>query len=449
MVKEGRAVYLENLTSDPMAQKSEVIVRLGIKSVIGTPLRYEEKVIGTITVGSTSAKSIDANDISLIGHMANQITTAIIKAQLYENERDARMRLGALEDISEVGLTTLSIGELINEIVDRMVASLGVDWGIVALFENRCQKLVVEHVSSGCSDIKRDMLNTDCRLIEDLLSKGSIRVIRGAELSSANPGYSNAGIKSIAMLPFTLRQDRACIFTVGKKADSAFSDKEINLLGTLGSRAVLAIENALLFNKLELAYLEIIESLVKAVEAKDRYTCGHSEEVAILARDIVMAMGLGAEKAKQLYVAGLLHDVGKIGISSAILYKQEGLTEAEYDEIKLHPFKGYQILKPIGNLKDLAEVVLQHHERYDGTGYPNGLRGKDILIEARILAVADAFQAMISDRPYRKGLPYDEAIIEIKKGIGSQFDPEVAETFISIAEKGELSEFRRSETEVA
>ncbi|MBE0446974.1 MAG: HD domain-containing protein [Actinobacteria bacterium] len=435
-----------------MAQKSELVVRLGIKSVVGTPLRYEEEVVGAITVGSTEAKSIDANDMTLIGYMANQITTAIVKAQLYEDERDARMRLSALEDISEAGLTTLSIEELLNEIADRIVASLEMDWGAIALFENRGQRLVAEYTSSGCgaiSAINRGRLDRDYELIQGLLDEGEIKILKRAEFNSAKLDFSDMGIESVAMLPVTLRQDRACTIAVGKRTDDSFSEKEIDLIGTLGSRAALAIENALLFNKLEHVYLETIESLVKAVEAKDRYTCGHSEEVAVLAKDIATAMGLSAEKVKQVYVAGLLHDVGKIGISGSILYKQTNLTRTEYDEIKLHPFKGYQILKPVGDLKDLAEAVLQHHERYDGTGYPNGLKGEDILIEARILAVADAFQAMISDRPYRDGLPYDKVIAEIKKGIGSQFDPAVAEVFVSMFERGEIGDHRCKEIEVA
>jgi len=417
--------------------------------MFGTPLRYEGEAVGVITVGSTSSSTINAADRLLIEYMANQITTAIIKARLYENERDARMRLSALEDISEAGLTTLGIDELLNEISDRMESSLGVCWSAIVLFENRGGELVVERASRGCRSIKGKTVSESCKILEDVIKSGKVRLLKKTELSKARANFNGKGIKSVIMLTVALRQDRGCVIALGKKKERSFSKKEIELIETLGSRAALAIENALLFNKLEQAYLETIESLVKAVEAKDKYTCGHSEEVAALAESIAIAMGMSEEKAERIYTAGLLHDVGKIGIPSAILSKPSCLSCEEYDAIKLHSVKGYQILKPVGYLQDLAMAVLQHHERYDGTGYPNGLSGEGILIEARILAVADAFQAMISDRPYRKGLSIDRAIIEIKKGSGSQFDPRVAEVLLSVLESKEPDKVEYKGIEVA
>ncbi|MHB8840678.1 MAG: HD domain-containing phosphohydrolase [Candidatus Aquicultor sp.] len=434
-MKEDRSVCLEDLTNDPIAQESEVAVSLGIHSVAGTPLRYEGKVIGAITVGSTTAKYIDAKDRLLIGYMANQITLAIIKAQLYKEEKEARLKLSALENVSEAGLTTLSIDGMLNEIAQRIASNMNVDWSGIILFEDKHGMMIAERTSNGCSSMKGKSMSNGCEVISDILAKGKTRVLKKNSLSEVKRHVNESEIKSIAIVPINLRQDRACTVAIGKKARGSFTDKELQLLELLSSRAAFALENAMLFSRLEQSYLDTIESLVKAIEAKDKYTRGHSEQVATLAREIALVMGLDRDRAERIYTAGLLHDVGKIGISSGVLCKPSILSPEEYDEIKLHPIKGYEILKPIRSFADLAEIVLQHHERFDGSGYPRGLRGNDIFLEARILAIADAYQAMISSRPYRKGLPIDQAILEIRKGAGGQFDPEIANIFINMLEQ--------------
>ncbi len=419
-----------------MAQESEEVVSLGVRSVAGTPLRYEGQVIGAITVGSTTAKYIDAKDRLLIGYMANQITIAIIKAQLYKEEKEARLKLSALENVSEAGLTTLSIDGMLNEIALRIGSNMNMDWSGIILFEDKHGMMIAEHTSNGCSSVKGKSMSNACEAISDIVAKGKTTVLNNNALSEEIKRYTNESeIRSFAIVPINLRQDRACTVAIGRKAKGSFTDKEIQLLELLSSRAAFALENAMLFNRLEQSYLDTIESLVKAIEAKDKYTRGHSEQVATLAREMAFVLGLDRERAERIYTAGLLHDVGKIGISSGVLCKPSILSPEEYNEIKLHPLKGYEILKPIRSFIDLAEIVLQHHERFDGSGYPRGIRGDEIFLEARILAVADAYQAMTSSRPYRKGLPAEQALQEIRKGSGGQFDPEIAALFINMLEK--------------
>lgn len=441
VAKEGRSVYLEDLNTNPIAKESEIVAGLGIRSIAGTPLRYENRTIGTITVGCTDVGVINHDDRMLIGYMANLITTAIVKAQLYGAERETRVKLSALENISEAGLTTLSIDELLDEIAARIVQDTNMDWSRIILLGKKNGKLTVERCSNSCFSLKKQSLNGIYDLINDVLAEGTVRVLKRNDISKVKEYLGSTGIRSIAIVPINLRQNMACIIAAGKKIAGSFSKKELNLIETLSNRSALAIENALLFSRLEGSYLETVESLVKAIEAKDEYTSGHSEHVAALARATSIAMGMTKEDAERIYMAGLLHDVGKIGIPSSILYKSAKLSDEDYEQIKLHPTKGYEILEPISGLEDIAMIVLQHHERYDGTGYPSGLRGNDILLEARILAVADAYQAMISDRPYRKRLPVKEAKLEISRGIGTQFDPDVARVFLSILEtQSELQE---------
>ena len=194
------------------------------------------------------------------------------------------------------------------------------------------------------------------------------------------------------------------------------------------------INNELLKSKeqLEKAYLESIETLRYTVEAKDNYTRGHSDRVSQYSVLIGLNLGLSPFDLKTLRIGGLFHDIGKIGISDSILLKNGKLTEEEYNEIKKHPIIGKNILSNAEIFKDIIPIVLYHHERYDRKGYPYGLADKDIPLLARIVSVADAFDAMTSKRSYRNELSLDFVKEEIKSKIGTQFDPIVATTFLDI-----------------
>lgn len=177
----------------------------------------------------------------------------------------------------------------------------------------------------------------------------------------------------------------------------------------------------------------IIEALASAVEAKDRATAGHCNRVTSLAGSIAAALDPALGINRQLLYGFKLHDVGKIGIPEEILFKAGRLTEQEWEVMRTHPALGNQIIAPVGLGDEVTEVVLHHHERWDGSGYPNGLRGEDIPLGARIFAVADAFDAMTSDRPYRKATPCHQAKAEIQGKSGGQFDPQAVEAFPALA----------------
>ena len=184
--------------------------------------------------------------------------------------------------------------------------------------------------------------------------------------------------------------------------------------------------------QLEKAYLESIETLRYTVEAKDSYTKGHSDRVSAYSVLIGEKLGLSKEELKTLKIGGLFHDIGKIGVSDAILLKNTKLTDDEYSEIKNHPAIGKHILSNATIFKDLIPIVYHHHEKYDGTGYPEQLKGENIPLLARIVAVADAFDAMTSNRSYRSERDLDYAKSEIERCSGTQFDPVVAKSFLDI-----------------
>ena len=187
--------------------------------------------------------------------------------------------------------------------------------------------------------------------------------------------------------------------------------------------------------KIQEAYWQTVTALSEAVDAKDRYTSGHSKRVAEYARTIAKKMGKSKKEQERIYRAGLLHDVGKIGVPVDIINKPGRLTDGEFDLIKIHPITGYHILREISEYSDVAIAAKYHHERYDGKGYPNGLVGDNIPETARILGVADAYDAMTSNRSYRKGLPQEIVRAEIEKGKGKQFDPEIADIMLQMIDE--------------
>jgi HD-GYP domain-containing protein (c-di-GMP phosphodiesterase class II) len=191
--------------------------------------------------------------------------------------------------------------------------------------------------------------------------------------------------------------------------------------------------------RLEATYLEIVTALLEAMSAKDTYLYGHSHNVAQYASAIAQEMGFSKEKVRRLVHGCELHDLGKIAVPDSVLMKTGPLTKEEFAIIKTHPVWGASILQPITSMKDITEMVHQEHERWDGTGYPQGLKGERIRLEARIIAVADALDAMLSHRPYRRSVSIDKAAQEVARCAGSHFDPQVVEACLRAIQEGALT----------
>ncbi|MCP4685897.1 MAG: response regulator [bacterium] len=206
----------------------------------------------------------------------------------------------------------------------------------------------------------------------------------------------------------------------------------LDVLSILSNSAASAIANQNLYTDLKRSYLQAIRALASAIEARDVYTAGHTDRVTRLAEQVALFLGWDERRIQTLQVGCTLHDIGKIGVPDAILSKTDRLTEAERKQMNKHPQLGLKIIRGVDLLRPAIPYLASHHERFDGGGYPRGLRGDEIPIEGRVLAVADTFDAIMSDRPYRKGAPVAIAIKELMDNRGTQFDPEIVDAFMEV-----------------
>jgi putative nucleotidyltransferase with HDIG domain len=241
--------------------------------------------------------------------------------------------------------------------------------------------------------------------------------------------FARDGIKSFVLLPLFIKQKLAGVITLGSLDSSTPDQEDLPQARQLADQVAVALSNAQLIEELDLLNWGTLTALARAVDAKSPWTAGHSERVTERALKVGQVLGLTPNELENLHRGALLHDIGKIGIPVSILDKPGKMTEEEYRIIKEHPRMGARILEPIAAYAQVIPMVLQHHEWFNGNGYPDGIAGEEISLGGRILAVADVFDALISDRPYRGGMGLERTVEIIKKESGDQFDPDVVQAF--------------------
>ncbi|ACX51610.1 metal dependent phosphohydrolase [Ammonifex degensii KC4] len=252
-----------------------------------------------------------------------------------------------------------------------------------------------------------------------------------AELASFFPRFFSE-VKSGVIVPVKFKNEVLGTLSIYDVKERTWRKEEIDLLYTFGVCAGLAVRNALLVRQVEKFHRHLLEALSFALDMRNPYTAGHSWRVGVLARKIAVRMGLPRELVDKAYLVGLVHDIGKIAVRDAVLAKPGPLDPAEWEEIKRHPVVGAEILAKVGMDEDTILAVRYHHEDVAGGGYPAGLKGEEIPLLARIIRVADAYDAMTSRRSYRRSLEHEEAVEELRRYAGIQFDPRVVEVFLSL-----------------
>lgn len=407
------------------------VVRRMIKSVLTITEKVKALSSGQ-SVGMIDV--IEHNEIGELAKAFNRITKDL-EEKIDELESSRQLVKKLLSRIGTAIVSYEGIDNILNMVIENTVSALEGQMGSLMLVDGETQELYLKTTWSRNGEIA----NTAYRLklgegVAGWVAKEG-RPMRSAGAPSVLgfTGHAAGGDGAVLCVPLKLRDQAIGVVAVLRlNASRTFTDDDESLVTNIGSQMAVAIENYRLNLDVERTYVETIMALALAVEAKDPYSAGHSKRVGFYATQIGEVMGLDQETLRTINDAGVLHDIGKIGIKDDILLKPNPLTPDEEKIMQQHPIIGEAIVKPVRSLQRVVALVRHHHEKYDGTGYPGALKGDQIPLGARILAVADTYDSMVTDRPYRKRLPLETAKAELRKYAGQQYDPAVVEAFLRV-----------------
>lgn len=330
-------------------------------------------------------------------------------------------------------LSGLSVDEICDTIIDEAISEVNVQTAVIFFIDEKNNELYTKSYR-GNWDYSRK-IDEIFLTVENAIEKNTRRTCC-LDLTEDNKGLL-PGVDTILICPLVGKKKKiGALALFGKRKCQDFLSNNLKLLGAISFQATLAIENAFLYKELEEMLIGTIRSFLKVLEASSKWTAGHTERVARYALAIAREMGVNSDIAKRLQMCALLHDLGKIAIPSEILNKTESLEEEEMYEIQRHPLIGGEILESIKSIADIVLGIKYHHESWDGKKGFFGLKGEQIPFMARILAVADTYDAITSTRPYRFKKTSEDALAEIVKNSGTQFDPKVVSAFIRGFKKG-------------
>jgi len=420
-----------------------------ISTLAVLPLIGKTEHLGLIIGIYKTPREFTDRDKKVMQGISNQVSTALEQARLYKETVNKSMELShkieTIQVMHEIGksiLSTLEADEILETVTRLISKAISCDMATILLVDNERQGFIYK-AGFGVTFYPKGqfVLFKDSSAAEEVVKKGRTEYISNlAEVKGILPieeKFLKDGFLSHIRLPLFVKGEIIGILTVGAKRPSAWTHEDLSTLEGIASQIGVALENARLISDLEELFIGTVKSLASAIDAKSKWTAGHSERVTGYAVKIAKRMGMNGKALKDIELAGFLHDIGKIGTYEAILDKPGKLTDEELALMRQHPAKGAEILASIRQLTDILPGVKYHHEFYDGTGYPEGLKGEKIPLMARILGVADTVDAMGADRPYRKGRTMDVIIAELKRCSGTQFDPKVVEVFLDIHAMGD------------
>ena len=429
VAKEGQPRLLSRGVREMESIKNDAEA---LDSAMCVPLKSKDRCIGVLNLsGRKDGADFTEEDLKILSILASHAASAIDIAQLYQKVTSQVSHLEALYQLGRILNSSLSLDEILPTALTQTLDLLQAKTASVMLLDEKGEELRIR-LAHGLSP----------EIVESTTVKLGERV-SGRVAATGEPvlikGQEGDDMDSSLCVPLLANQQVLGVLNIRTKTDgSDFTHQDLELAGQLANIAAAAIENASLHDELQALFLSTVSAMANSIDARDPYTKGHSERVTSYAVMIAEELKLSADELERLRYAGLLHDIGKIRIRDHILHKPGRLTDAEFREMKKHPEYGVEIMQPVKAFHTILPAMLHHHERYDGRGYPHGLAGEGIPLSARILCVADCFDAMTSDRPYRKGMPVADAVSELAKNKDTQFDPLLVDIFLNLVDRGKV-----------
>lgn len=448
MILNKKSFFSSDITADTLPVDSPQNGK-PTKAWLGVPLIVKGYAIGAISVQSFEADAFNENHLRLLESIAAQIAIALDNARLLEQTQEQINRLAALHDIDLVINSSLDLRVTLNILLDQVVDKLNIDAASVLLFNPRTQML---EYTAGRGFRTHSIEHYSLRMGEGISGQAAMErhLIQALNLDELDDSvaYANImheeGFSSYFSVPLIAKGQVKGVLDIFNRKPLNPDQEWFNFLETLGGQAAIAIDNTTLLEdlhrtnvELTLAYDTTLEGWSKALDMRDRETEGHTLRVTELTVQIAQQMGIPEDDIIHLRRGSLLHDIGKMGIPDSILLKPGPLDDEEWKVMRNHSSLAYNLLYPITYLRPALNIPLYHHEKFDGSGYPDGLKGEQIPIAARIFAIVDVWDALTSDRPYRSAWSSKKTLNHINNQSGTHFDPRVVEIFLNLI-KGEL-----------
>ncbi|MGH2523125.1 MAG: HD domain-containing phosphohydrolase, partial [Anaerolineales bacterium] len=435
----GESVKIDNASNSEWTAEFHQYFRRQARNVIIAPLLARGDLLGTITiVNKLGQRTFSQDDLALLSALAGHAAVAIQNAQLYERQLRNSERQRLLEQIGRHLQQTLDIEELIPRIFAEVNKAINAEAQSIWLLNAEAGVLICRFATGpGSEEIRKISVPVGKGIVGSCVEKQESMLIADAQ---RDPRFfrgadDKTGLitHSLMSVPMVLEgKSIGAIQAINKRTGALFTLDDLNLLRSIADSAALAINNARLFTELQASYDNTLDALAAALDLRDRETEGHSRRVVEYTARLARQIGLDPLTITEIRRGALIHDIGKIGVPDAVLHKPGPLDPQERKIIERHPQAGFEMLVGIPYLKEEIKIVLAHQEKWDGTGYPFGLQSEAIPLGARLFAIADTFDALTSDRPYRKGRPYQVARQIIVEESGKQFDPIAVEAFVAV-----------------
>ncbi|GAB4543952.1 MAG: GAF domain-containing protein [Anaerolineales bacterium] len=412
---------------------------MSIRSQIGAVLEARGALLGELNFINKMGLGFTAEDYQLVQDAARAIAPAIQNTQLYEERRRIGERQKLLTQISAHLHQTLELDELIPRIFAEVNKAINAEAQSIWLV-SEAEGAIKCRFATGPSAERVTGITVPLdapSIVGASVSKQESIIIQDARNdprhASAVDETTGFITRSLMTVPMVL-EDKSigAIQAVNKRSGQLFSQDDLDLFRSIAASAALAVNNAQLVSDLQRSYDLTLDALSAALDLRDRETEGHSRRVVEYTARLAEQIGMSKEEIKNVRRGALIHDIGKIGVPDAVLLKPGGLNAEERKVIERHPQLGHDMLAEIPYLQEEIQIILAHQEKWDGTGYPRGLKGEEIPLGARLFMIADTFDALTSDRPYRKGVSYEEARAVIEKESNRQFDPRAVQAFLAV-----------------
>jgi HD-GYP domain-containing protein (c-di-GMP phosphodiesterase class II) len=440
VIATGQPYLSNDLRNDPRVAQSDFVG--DTRAVAGVPLIAQGQTIGALWMGRKT--DITNDELHLLTAIGDVAANAIHRAILYEQTQRRLQRLTALRAIDMAITASLDLRVTLNVLLDQVTTQLGIHAADVLLLNPHTQLL---EYTAGRGFRSRALQYTSLRLGEGHAGRAALErnIVNIPNIAEAEDGLKRSpllvteGFIAYYAAPLIAKGQVKGVLEIFHRAPLAPDSEWLEFLEALAAQAAIAIDNASLFSDLQrsnveltMAYDTTLEGWSRALHLREKETERHTQRVTELTLRLARVMGMSEAELLHVRRGALLHDIGKMAISDSILLKPGPLTEEEWESVRQHPVYAYEFLSPIAYLRPALDIPYYHHEKWDGTGYPRGLKGEQIPLAARIFAVVDAYDAMISDRPYRPAISHEEAIAELRRCTGTQFDPAVVEVFLPI-----------------